>query len=108
MTSTEAGRSGMEELAGDRSARREVRNPVLRLPGVAALQGLDAETQKALAGALRDIQRDARERADKSWRTHKAPMALYWKAVGVYAGHLARVLHLQNQGNPSTGKGVAG
>lgn len=28
---------------------------------------------------------------EKSWRTHKAPMALYWKCVAVYAGHIARL-----------------
>ena len=36
--------------------------------------------------------RDAAQRAQKSWRTHKAPMALYWKAVSVYARHIARAI----------------
>ena len=75
-----------------RSYRREVRNPLLALPGVKVLQYLPPETREALRVALRSIQADARHRADKCWRTHKAPMAVYWKAVGVYAGHLARVL----------------
>ncbi|RUV41236.1 hypothetical protein EOD29_24110 [Mesorhizobium sp. M1A.T.Ca.IN.004.03.1.1] len=35
---------------------------------------------------------DARQRADQSWARNKAPMAVYCKAVGVYAGHLHRVL----------------
>lgn len=76
----------------DRSSRADVRNPVLALPGVAALRALDPSTRAIIAAALREIQTDARERADKCWKTHKAPMALYWKAVGVYAGHLARAL----------------
>ncbi|MDB5737842.1 MAG: hypothetical protein JWO65_1510 [Sphingomonas bacterium] len=62
------------------------------LPGAAALGKLDPATRAVIATILRDIQRDARDRADKCWRTHKAPMAVYWKAVGVYAGHLARAL----------------
>jgi len=78
--------------AQERSARADVRNPVLALPGVAALRELDPSTRAAIAGALREIQADARKRADKCWKTHKAPMALYWKAVGVYAGHLARAV----------------
>jgi hypothetical protein len=73
-----------------RSNRVEVRNPVLKLPAVADLRNLDQPTRASIAAALRAIQGDARDRADKCWRTHKAPMALYWKAVGVYAGHLAR------------------
>lgn len=76
----------------ERSNRREVRNPLLVLPGFRALQRLDPDTRAALSHAFREMQADARLRADKAWRTHKAPMALYWKAVGVYAGHTARVL----------------
>lgn len=77
-----------------RSTLREVRNPVLALDGVSALRGMPADVRKAIAAALRSIQADARIRADKCWRTHKAPMAVYWKAVGVYAGHLARAVML--------------
>ena len=79
--------------AGDeagRSARAEVRNPVLSLPAVAALRALEPDTRAAIATVFWDIQRDARLRADKCWKTHKAPMAVYWKAVGVYCGHIAR------------------
>ena len=80
----------MSEVA--RSERADVRNPLLQLEEVADLRRLPAETRSAMSLAFRAIQRDARARADKCWRTHKAPMAVYWKAVGVYAGHLARVL----------------
>lgn len=80
-----------------RSSRSDVRNPVLALPGVVALRELDPSTRAVIAGALREIQADARVRADKCWRTHKAQMALYWKAVGVYAGHLARALSSENK-----------
>jgi hypothetical protein len=73
-----------------RDLRTDVRNPVLALPGAAKLQALDAEPRAALRAVLMDLAKDARERADKSWRQRKAPMACYWKAVSVYAGHLAR------------------
>lgn len=76
----------------ERSSRADVRNPVLALPGFAALQSLAPEVRQQIATAMRDIQRDARGRAEKCWRTHKAPMAVYWKAVGVYAGHIARAI----------------
>ena len=83
-----------------RSSRADVRNPVLSLPGVAALRAMDPPTRAAIAGALREIQADARVRADKCWKTHKAPMALYWKAVGVYAGHLARAVVRESDTRP--------
>jgi hypothetical protein len=76
----------------DRSTRREVRNPVLALPGVGMLRALPTEAKAPLIAAIRSIQADARDRADLCWRKHKAPMAAYWKAVSVYAGHLARAI----------------
>lgn len=75
-----------------RQARADVRNPLLALPAVADLLALPGGSKAALAAVPKDISKDARERADKAWRTHKAPMAAYWKAVAVYANHTARVL----------------
>ncbi len=75
-----------------RSNRREVRNPVLALPAARKLDSLSDDSRAILRVLLLEIQADARLRADESWRRHKAPMALYWKAVGVYAGHIARLL----------------
>lgn len=76
----------------ERSNRAEVRNPILSLPAAQRLIALPKPIRDHLVEVLIEMQRDARERAETSWRTHKAPMALYWKAVGVYAGHIARVL----------------
>lgn len=76
----------------DRSLRREVRNPVLGLPASRRLQGLPEDVRAALRVLLLDLAADARLRANACWTRHKAPMALYWKAVSVYAGHIARVL----------------
>ena len=65
-------------------------NPVLRLESTAKLQQLSAEARAALASVLREIGLDAAIRAEESWRRNKGPMAAYWKAVGVYARHIAR------------------
>lgn len=67
-------------------------NPMLALPGVKRMQTLPPESRDAIRAALLDLRFDAATRAEKSWRTHKAPMAAYWKAVSVYAGHLARAI----------------
>ncbi len=69
----------------------ETGNPMLALPGVKRLKALPPESRDAIRAALLDLRADA-ARAEKSWRTHKAPMAAYWKAVSVYAGHLARAI----------------
>lgn len=73
-----------------RSTKAEVRNPILGLPSVARLRTLSPEARLALQEVLLDIQGDARLRAEKSWRSRKPPLAAYWAACGVYAGHIAR------------------
>lgn len=73
-----------------RSARPDVRNPVLALPSAAALMDLPPEARAALRAILADLSADARGRAERAWRSHKGPMATYWKAVAVYARHIAR------------------
>jgi hypothetical protein len=75
-----------------RSQRVDVRNPVSMLPAMEAMRALPAESRAAMRQVLKDIAVDARAKAEKCWRTHKAPMAAYWKAVAVYAGHTARAI----------------
>lgn len=75
-----------------RSLRPSVRNPLLELPAMVRLQALPPATRTPLRDLLRDLSADARRRANESWRRNKAPMAAYWKAVAVYAGHAARAL----------------
>jgi hypothetical protein len=53
---------------------------------------LPANSRAALKEALLELRKDALERSKYCWKRHKAPMALYWKVVGVYAGHLSRAL----------------
>lgn len=72
--------------------RRTVANPILALDGVAELCALPPETRAIMIRALQAMRKDALARGQKCWDTHKAPMAVYWKAVGVNAGHFARVL----------------
>lgn len=55
---------------------------------------LPADSKAALKNALQDLRADALSKANHSWKKHKAPMALYWKVVGVYAGHLAKSIKL--------------
>lgn len=58
----------------------------------ARFAALPAPARAALRDCLLTLREDALARAEMQWRRHKAPMALYWKALGVYAGHLARAL----------------
>lgn len=74
-----------------RSSRPDVRNPLLALPAASEIACLPVEAKRALRNLLLDIRCDAQARAEKCWRQHKAPMAAYWKAVSVYAGHTARL-----------------
>ena len=74
-----------------RSNSLAVRNPLTALPGAQAIASLSPDARAALRTLLLQIRDEARARADKCWRTHKAPMACYWKAVAVYAGHAARL-----------------
>lgn len=82
---------------------RSVRNPVVDLLGANDVAGLPPEAKRALRKLLLSVRADARARAEKSWRQHKAPMAAYWKAVSVYAGHIARVV-----GGPTSPRSAPG
>lgn len=74
-----------------RSNQAIVRNPLLGLPSALKIQALPRPAREAMRALLMDLKRDSAARAEKCWRTHKAPMAAYWKAVSVYAGHTARL-----------------
>lgn len=69
-----------------------VRNPLLQLPAMAQLQALPPDQRTALAAVLAQLAAQAHDKADASWARRKAPMACYWRAVGVYARHTARAL----------------
>lgn len=75
-----------------RSNLAEIRNPILTLPAISRLRALDPAARLALQELLLDLQQDARSRAETSWRSRKPPVAAYWAACGVYAGHIARAI----------------
>jgi hypothetical protein len=84
-----------ETRAQLRSMRPSVRNPVLALPAAQDLAKFMAGQPSARArfrAMYQQLAKQARANADKCWRTHKAPMAAYWKACAVYARHIALVL----------------
>lgn len=69
-----------------------LRNPLLALPAAQGIAKLPPEAKAVLRTLLLDLSRDARQRAEYSWRSSKAPMAVYWKAIAVYARHIAALL----------------
>ena len=75
-----------------RSNKPEVRNPLLALPSAAREADMPAPAREWLLALLQDLRREAQERAKKAWATRKPPLACYWLAVAVYAGHIGRVL----------------
>src|SRR5690242_17611099 len=75
-----------------RSLRPDTRNPVICLPAVDRLNALPPSARAALRAVLHEIADDDARRAETSWRSRKAPMATYWKAMAVYARHIARVM----------------
>jgi len=75
-----------------RSNRADVRNPLLKHPGIVAeWEKLQAE-HPAAAVALRNILKFTAEvcgeEGDKHWRRRKYTSGQYWKVQGVYARHI--------------------
>jgi hypothetical protein len=79
----------------ERSQRPDVRNPLLALESAKDMQNLPKEAKQALRALLMDIRKEAQAKAEKCWRQHKGPMALYWKCLSVYSGHMSRMLREQ-------------
>jgi hypothetical protein len=76
-----------------RSSRPDVRNPILRCPeAIAALAECPPEARAALSRALSALSREWLATANKCWKTHKPPMATYWKANAANARHIALAL----------------
>lgn len=75
-----------------RSAKHDVRNPVLGLPAARAILDLPPEQRRPLGLLLRQLAAEADGKAEEAWRTRKGIMAAYWRAVATYAKHLARAI----------------
>lgn len=71
-------------------------NKQLKRAWSARFNTLPLEARLALRGALQDLRKHGLARAQYCWKKHKAPMAVYWKVVGVYAGHLARSIKVDD------------
>lgn len=75
-----------------RSLRPSVRNPLIELAAAREIQALPEDTRRHLRALLLQIRATAHVKAEHSWTKKKGPIALYWKIVAVYAGHIARLL----------------
>jgi hypothetical protein len=75
-----------------RSAKIEVRNPVLALPSARRILDLPPEIRRPLGILLRELAAEADAKAEETWRARKGIMAAYWRAVATYAKHLARAI----------------
>lgn len=62
----------------------------LKLKWKAIFDQLPPDSRAQLKKALQELRTDALEKSNHCWKKHKAPMALYWKVIGVYAGHISR------------------
>ena len=74
-----------------RSTRPDVRNPLLKLPGVADIAALPPEAKAALRRLALDASKAWRVLGDECWKRSKPQMAAYWRAWAVNALHLARL-----------------
>lgn len=100
MSANDLGENSMLEGAmkqAERSASAEVRNPLLKLKAANALKALPPEVRAALRGVLLELRAEAHAKAEASWKARKGPMAVYFRAVAVYAGHIARLLRDEKQ-----------
>lgn len=74
-------------------------NPLMGLPAMAALACMPIWVRATLVQLMAEIKQWAEAKAQHSWKKRKAPLAAYWLACGVYAGHVGRGLR---KGLPST------
>ena len=83
-------------MIADRSLRTDVRNPLLKHPAMQTIIEYCRADRPIPPALLRqllaEMSTDFRATADKAWAKHKAPMAVYWKGAGVYAGHTKRAM----------------
>lgn len=69
------------------------KNPLLRDPEIVRrFQALPDDSREALKEFLSWLYGHSRREAERCWRTSKAPMAVYWKAVSAWSFHIMRIL----------------
>jgi hypothetical protein len=74
-------------------------NPLMGLPAMSALASMPIWVRATLVQLMAEIKQWAEAKAQHSWKKRKAPLAAYWLACGVYAGHVGRGLR---KGLPKT------
>lgn len=90
----------------DRSSQESVRNPLVALPSAAKFAALPDDVKALLLALMREASDDARARAEKSWKTHKGPLAAYWKTWAVNLRHASRLLNRSVGAQPENAAGV--
>ena len=75
-----------------RSSRRDVRNPLVKVPEVESeFRRLPPEAQEAFVRMLRACSAQFRANGNHCWARHKPPMAAYWKEHAVNLRHAALI-----------------
>lgn len=69
----------------------EIANPILRLASAKRIQDLPPEARDALRAVLMDLRIESAAKAQSEWKRNKGMTAAYWKAVSIYAGHIAKL-----------------
>lgn len=92
---------GVHRLEGRaRASLPETRNPVLGLKSFRKFATLHPAALDALADLLGEIHTEAALKAEHCWKSRKAPMAVYWRAVSVYSGHIRRAIRRLRRAAP--------
>lgn len=81
----------IQQPAPDISLKKaEVANPVISLTSIDTIRRLPSAA--ILIDILRELRDDCAARAKFYWCRRRVWQAVYWKAAGVYAGHIARAI----------------
>jgi hypothetical protein len=81
-------------MNADRTPKNSL-NPLLYLPAARELADLLAanpELAATFSRLLWQLGEQAERQAEPSWQKRKAAIAVYWRACGVYARHIARLV----------------
>lgn len=90
-----------------RSARAEVRNPLLALTSASSLLQAPQRDRWLLAHALGQFRAECAQRAQELWRARQPDAAATFKAASVYAGHIRRLATHRMAHAPSMSQKVA-
>jgi hypothetical protein len=66
-------------------------NPLCGLPVARRIAAAPPALKELWRDLMLELRSQAAEKGREAWGRHKYMMAAYWKVVGVYAGHAARL-----------------